>query len=394
MLPQANVLITDENGVVEGIVPLQDAGDEIESFNGILSPGFINAHCHLELSHLKGLIPEKTGLVEFVFKIITERHFAEEQILAAIETAEEEMLQNGIVAVGDICNNTLTIAQKKKQRLRYHNFIEVSGFVPAFAQERFDKAVAILQQYQSAAKANDQYSMFNAPAGPCGQCLSLSPHAPYSVSQQLFELINDATADQLITIHNQETIAEEDFIKNKSGDFLKLYEKMGIDISFFKPTGKSSLQSWLPNIHKNQSAILVHNVTTSAEDIEFIKIRNLQSEIQNWLCLCPNANLYITNTLPNVNMLIEQQCNIVLGTDSLASNHQLNILEEIKTLQHYFPQLKLATMLRWATINGARALQMDNMLGSFEKGKQPGVVLIDGTENLQVNSNTSSKRIL
>ena len=140
MLPQGNVLITDKEGVVESIVPLQDAGDDIEVFNGILCPGFINAHCHLELSHLKGLIPEKTGLVEFVFKIITERHFAEGEILAAIATAEEEMLQNGIVAVGDICNNTLTISQKKQQRLHYHNFIEVSGFVPAFAKDRFDKS--------------------------------------------------------------------------------------------------------------------------------------------------------------------------------------------------------------------------------------------------------------
>ncbi len=379
MLPQGNVLITDENGVVEGIVPLQDAGDEIESFNGILSPGFINAHCHLELSHLKGRIPEKTGLVEFVFKIITERHFAEEQILAAIEIAEEEMLQNGIVAVGDICNNTLTIQQKKKQRLHYHNFIEVSGFVPEFANERFEKANTVLAEYLST--INYQPS-------------TLSPHAPYSVSPQLFELINNATVNELITIHNQETIAEEDFIKNKSGDFLKLYEKMGIDISFFKPTGKSSLQSWLPNINKNQSAILVHNVTTSAEDIAFAKIQSLQSKIQNWFCLCPNANLYITNTLPGINMLMEQQCNIVVGTDSLASNHQLNILEEIKTLQHHFPHLKLATMLQWATINGARALQMDNMLGSFEKGKQPGVVLIEGIENLQVNGKSASRRIL
>ena len=73
--------------------------------------------------------------------------------------------------------------------------------------------------------------MFNA------QCSTLSPHAPYSVSLQLFELINNATENNVITIHNQETIAEEDFIKNKAGDFLQLYEKMGIDISFFKPTG-------------------------------------------------------------------------------------------------------------------------------------------------------------
>ena len=389
LLPKGNVLITDENGVMESIVPAKDAGEDIEIFNGILCPGFVNAHCHLELSHLKGLIPEKTGLVEFVFKVITERHFDEAQILAAIAIAEEEMLRCGIVAVGDICNNTLTIAQKKKGKLHYHNFIEVSGFVPAFAQDRFDKAKIILEQYQSELKNNIQCSIFNV------QCSTLSPHAPYSVSPKLFQLINNATANELITIHNQETIAEEDFIKNKTGDFLQLYEKMGIDISFFKPAGKSSLQSWLPKINKNQSAILVHNVTTTAEDIEFTKLSTINHQPSTLhFCLCPNANLYITNSSPNVNMLVEQGCNIVLGTDSLASNHQLNIIEEIKTLHKNFPQLQLETMLQWATINGAKALQMDQLLGSFEKGKQPGVVLIEGIENGQVNSKSSSRRIL
>lgn len=375
-------MITDANGVIENLVPLQDAGEGIENFDGILSPGFINAHCHLELSHLKGRIPQKTGLVEFVFKVMTERHFAEPEILAAITNAEEEMLQNGIVAVGDICNNALTLAQKNKQRLHYHNFVEVSGFVPAFAQDRFDKAVTVLAQFHPQNNNNLQGA-------------SISPHAPYSVSPKLFELINSATANQLITIHNQETLAEEAFIKSKSGDFLKLYEKLGIDISFFEPTGKSSLQSWLPYLDKNQSAILVHNVTTSAEDMEFTKhlTSNLQPSALHF-CLCPNANLYITNTLPNVKMLIEENCNIVLGTDSLASNQQLNIWEEIKTLQQHFPQLQLKTLLQWATINGAKALQMDNTLGSFEKGKQPGIILIEDTENLQANMKSASRRIL
>jgi aminodeoxyfutalosine deaminase len=391
MLPQGNVLITDTAGVVIDIIAIKDAGDDIQFFNGLLCPGFINAHCHLELSHLKGLIPEKTGLVDFVFKVITQRHFAEEQILTAIETAENDMLQNGIVAVGDICNNTLTIAQKKKQRLRYHNFIEVSGFVPALANERFEKSKAILSNYQSLEK-NIQYPMFSRLQSE--QCSTLSPHAPYSVSPQLFELINNATANNIVTIHNQETAAEEEFIKNKTGDFLKLYEQLNIDISFYEPGNKSSLQTWLPYLNKKQSLILVHNVTTSANDIEFTKLPIANCQLPIFFCLCPNANLYITNTLPNVNMLMEQNCAIVLGTDSLASNHQLNILEEIKTLHKNFPQLQLQTMLQWATINGAKALQMENTLGSFEKGKQPGMVLIEGVENLQLNNQSTSKRIL
>src|SRR4051794_24766020 len=89
------VLITNEKGIVKDILQQKDAGDEIQYFKGILTPGFINCHCHLELSHMKGLIPERTGLVDFVFKVVTERHFDEEEMLEAIANAEDEMFANG-----------------------------------------------------------------------------------------------------------------------------------------------------------------------------------------------------------------------------------------------------------------------------------------------------------
>ena len=148
-LRQQQVLITDATGVIVDTVDENEAGNNVEKLNGIICPGFINTHCHLELSHMKSYVPKHTGLVDFVVKVVNERHFSEEEILSAIEKAENEMLQNGIVAVGDICNNTLTIAQKSKANLLYHNFIEASGFVPALAQERFDKSLAILGEYRT-----------------------------------------------------------------------------------------------------------------------------------------------------------------------------------------------------------------------------------------------------
>jgi aminodeoxyfutalosine deaminase len=359
---EQKVLVTDVTGVVVDIIDEKEAGDDVEKLNGILCPGFINAHCHLELSHMKGHIPKHTGLVDFVLKVVTERHFAEHDILEAIEDAEDEMLQNGIVAVGDICNNTLTIPQKNKGRLGYHNFIEVSGFVPAFAKDRFDKSLAILQEYQ--ATNNEQRA-------------TISPHAPYSVSTEIFAMINELPNNKLLTIHNQEGTAENEFFEKGTGDFLRLYQQMGIDISFFKPSGKTSLQTWLHYFTKGQTIISVHNVVTTATDIELSRLTIHDSRLQTFFCLCPNANLYISNTLPDVNMLMKHTDNIVLGTDSLASNDQLSILAEIKTLQQNCKDLEMATLLKWATSNGSKALQMNNKLGSFEKGKQPGVILID-----------------
>ena len=397
---QQQVLITDANGVIVDTVDEKKAGDDVEKLNGILCPGFINAHCHLELSHMKGHIPKHTGLVDFVLKVVTERHlayrqagFAEQEIFDAIENAEDQMLQNGIVAVGDICNNTLTIPQKNKGRLQYHNFIEVSGFVPALAKERFDKSVSILQDYR--AMYDVRCTMYDGQKTPNNQQRStLAPHAAYSVSPEMFSMINNLPNNNLLTIHNQETEAENEFFEKGTGDFLRLYQQMGIDISFFKPTGKTSLQSWLPHFTKQQTVILVHNVVTTSTDIEFLRLQTPDSKLQTFFCLCPNANLYISNTLPDVNMLMKHTENIVLGTDSLASNDELSIWAEIKTLKQNFKDIDLAILLKWATSNGAKALQMDNSLGSFEKGKQPGVLLLDEIGGLQVNTDSKIKRIL
>ena len=192
-------------------------------------------------------------------------------------------------------------------------------------------------------------------------------------------MINEFPNNNLLTIHNQETPAENEFFEKGTGDFLRLYQQMGIDISFFKPSGKTSLQTWLPYFTKEQSIILVHDVVTTAMDIELINPKPQTPNPKLFFCLCPNANLYISNTLPDVSMLIKHTDDIVLGTDSLASNDQLSILAEIKTLQDNFKDIDLETLLKWATSNGSKALQMNDKLGSFEKGKKPGVLLLDET---------------
>ncbi len=368
------VLITSEAGEIVDLVDEVDAGENVETFEGILTPGLINCHCHLELSHLKGFIPKKTGLVDFVFKIVTERHFAEATILSAIEAAEKEMTRNGIVAVGDICNNGLTISQKTKGNLLYRNFIEASGFPPPVSEQRLQRSIDFFNAYHAALPFN-----------------SIVPHAPYSVSPELFQLINDLPGNDILTIHNQEIAAENELFQNKEGDFLRMYQKMNIDISFFKPSGKTSIQTYLPYLNKLRSLILVHNVYTSEEDIRFANSQLTTQHSQLFYCLCPNANLYISNELPDVDKFIKHNCNIVLGTDSLASNDQLSILEEIKKIKKNFPGIELETMLKWATINGAKALGCEKNYGSFEKGKKPGVVLIRSVDGTNLDDSTAER---
>ncbi len=360
MLPPGNVLVTRPDGSIEAILPAAEAGDDVELMEGILSPGFINAHCHIELSHFKGMIPEHTGLVSFIQRVMSRRNEKkEEEKITAMQAAAAELFNTGTVAVGDICNTTDSLAIKHNSPLYWHSFIELSGFVDATAQKRLHEAEEILRQFENNAKretANEKR-------------ITLSPHAPYSVSKALFQLLNERTANQTISIHNQETFAEDELYKSKTGDFLELYKNFGIDISSFEPTNKSSLQSWLPYFTHQQNIISVHNSFISQADIDF-------AGNKLHFCLCPNANLYIENVLPPVEMLLKNNCNIVLGTDSYASNYQLNIMAEINCMQQNFPQIPLATILQWATLNGAKALGIQNRFGSFEKGKKPGLVLL------------------
>jgi cytosine/adenosine deaminase-related metal-dependent hydrolase len=367
------VLITTKDGTVEGIVGIEDAGDDIQSFDGILSPGFVNAHCHLELSHMKDMIPTHTGLQEFVKQIVSMRQIDPEAIQAAIVAAENEMYANGIVAVGDISNTLDTLAQKTKHNLAYYTFVELYDLDPTRAADKLNAGLEMQKAFEQ-------------------NCIraSLVPHAPYSVTNDLWKLLAAHFGSHTISMHNQETPDENDFFKTKTGSFLGMYERTKVSLDFFEPTGLSSLQSVLPIFKNAAASILVHNSFTNANDIVAVK----KQMPNTYWCLCPNANQYIEQTMPPVELLRRSGANIIVGTDSYASNWSLSILDELKTIQKHGPNIPLAEMLGWATLNGARALQMEKHLGSFEKGKKPGIVVI---ENVGVDNhiaNAVSRRLI
>ena len=168
---------------------------------------------------------------------------------------------------------------------------------------------------------------------------------------------------------------------------------MKIDNSFYRPKKIKKFETYFKKFSSASSVILVHNTFTKQEDIDYVNQNKPKIRLVSF-CLCPNANLYIENTLPPVDMLIKNNCNIVVGTDSLASNHQLSILEELKTISKIFPGISTETLLQWATINGAKALQMEKSLGSFEKGKKPGIVLIENIAGEKITSTSRARKIL
>lgn len=377
LLTGGEVLVTDENGRVEDIVDGENLSDA-EYLPGTICPGFVNAHCHLELSWMKGLLPQNTGMIDFLLGVMQMPRADTAEILSGIDHAEAAMLANGIVAVGDICNTNLTLAAKTRGNLYYYNFIEAMGFVEAASQTRFDQALTVFNEFAGA------YPLPMA-------CNSIVPHSPYSVSKALFQKILNFPGNQLLSIHNQEHAAENEFFLKGTGDFHRLFRAIGVDSGFHTGTGGTSLQHYLPWFKPNQSVILVHNVETGSEDFSLVK-QVEKSGVQCWFCLCPNANLYINGKLPDLPLITANTDKIVVGTDSLASNTSLDIFAELKTLHRSFPEIAVEKLLQWATSNGARAFDIEDEIGSFAKGKQPGIVWLKDVTFTSVEGD--AKRIL
>jgi cytosine/adenosine deaminase-related metal-dependent hydrolase len=373
------VLITDDLGKILAIEPLEQHDPaSVARYHGALVPGFVNTHCHLELSHMKGKVPTGTGLIPFITGVVTQRNAPAEIIADAIERAEQEMLEGGIVAIGDISNSADTFPAKSKGRLRYHTFLELFDFLQNdHAEKTFSDGKAVWDKWQPAP----------------GSAATMVPHAPYSVSETLFKLINafNRGTDATVSIHNQETPPEQALFMHGTGAFFDFYGKFGISLEKFKPNGKPSIYYALQHLDPSQRTLFVHNTLTSSSDIEAAQAWNPRT----YWATCPNANLYIENRLPNYSLFLETGARLTIGTDSLTSNWQLSVLEEMKTISRYQSYVPFEAMLRWATLNGAEALGFEDSLGSLEPGKTPGLLLLEnlGPDGL-LSEQTRVRRIL
>lgn len=360
--PSHTVLVLDDMNTISDITTLDSIEkSNVEHFKGIITPGFINTHCHLELSHLKNVIKQHTGIVDFGLSVIKNRNNqSPEAQLEAMRQADREMREQGIVAVGDISNTNVSIEAKKQSDLFYHTFVELIALNPERADLVFDVGKRLLSEFSKA-----QLSA------------SLAPHAPYSASLELIKKITEDCFNlkQPTSIHNQESKAENVFFNSKSGDYLRLYETINVPIDYFKATGKNSLQTIISAFNSKVNTLLVHNTFTSIDDIE--NVQKTHSHL--YWCLCPNANLYIENTLPDIALLHSTNCVLTLGTDSLASNSQLSIIDEINTILKHQPTISVELLLQAATFNGAQFLGIENKFGLIEKNRNSGINLIEGT---------------
>lgn len=370
--PIRNAILTlSDEGEVLNLSAADGALQEsegVEFYSGALVPAFVNAHCHLELSHLKGEVPPHAGLAGFISGLAARRSNAtREQELRAIALADAQLYAGGTVAVGDISNSNLTFEVKARSPIFYHTFIE------RFGLRREDVARAV----QSAEALAEE-------AAQRGLAASLTPHAPYSTRSELYAALAQSSR---WSVHNQESRDENLLFTEGRGALRELFVSMGLPP--IPPTGKSSIHHTLQHVREAQPLLLVHNTCTSADDYDAAAARCKRI---SWT-LCPASNMHIERTLPPLPMLRAKGAAIALGTDSLASNSSLNLLDELKLLAAHFPNVPLDEMLRWATLGGATALGLEHIFGTLERGKRPGVTLLSNLDldKLKLTPETKSR---
>ncbi len=350
-------IVVAEDGTIETLRPRAfTSGNHI--YPGYLIPGLVNAHCHLELSHLKGCYVKGLGMASFVAAVIKSRGQVDRQIQqAAILPAMEQMYTKGTQLIGDIANTSMTASAKQAfPKLRTHTFIELLGTRPQQADQ-------ILAQ----GRAN-QLAFRNLPH-------SLTLHAPYSVSAALWEAVRTAASERW-SIHLLESEAERAYFKG-DGALLSVYEQLGIHP--FDAVQDDPLAYVMAHTPQEQAVIWVH--TLEANQAELSLLANTYPN--SWFCLCPRSNEYIHQKGPTVSAYRTYEHRICLGTDSWASNDSLNVWEEVCWIRQYYPEIPLHTLVRWATTQGAEALGLELEFGSFRPGTKPGVLWLNPDEEVK-----------
>lgn len=358
------VIELDDNGVIRNVIHATslDSMASVEFYPGILIPGMVNAHCHLELSYLRGEIAEGSGFAGFARAIGQVRNnFTPEERIHAASVADARMWAEGVEAVADIANDELIMEVKERSKIAYHTMFEHFGLTNTSTAET--QALAL--------RYNDS---------------SATPHSTYSLQDAPFkELCN---GEELLSIHLLESDDESELYRG-GGSLWAWYERMGWRCDFLDYG--SPARRVVESTPRDRAMLLVHATRATKEDVALIESH---TQSATWV-LCPESNRYISRLTPPVAMLREMGAKIAVGTDSLASARSLSMIDNLRQLGDIAPT-PLNELLTWATLNGAVALGIDAEKGSFEVGKRPGVVVIEGADlqNLRLTPNTTSRRLI
>jgi aminodeoxyfutalosine deaminase len=364
------VLVLDTQGKVLGFESAHT--NKVYHYHGAICPGFVNAHCHLELSNLAGALPTGLGLPGFVSQIVRLREINKHLQGMLAGKWVRHWQNSGVVAVGDIANTNDVLALKEASAIRFHTLMERHDTMQTGKIVETAKEILALAANLTTAK---QHSMV--------------PHAPYTDSPEMLQYIvetNKQLPSATLSVHNQECEAENEFMRYGTGLFKDIYDRIGLPLTHLETNEKGTMGLWVKYLDPTMRTLFVHNVFSTKEDIELAHAWNTNV----YWATCPNANLFIEGRLPDYRLFVNAGAKVCIGTDSMASNWQLDMLCEMKAISTDNAWLDTNTLIQWATQNGALALGFDD-LGVIGVGKTPGLVHLSTVE---LTADTFSKRII
>ena len=368
------------DGTIISVGQCEYPSSEEEFHNGALVPGFVNAHCHVELSHLHKKFRKGTGMAGFIDQINELRDWAgREKKAELVQEWMDRMWEDGVSAMADISNDDSSFDVKSSHNMYTRTFLEVFGSEPHMCEGVMEDVKAL-----------------NAQADAAGLDAAPTPHSCYTMSPQLLSASAAAGLQAgFLSYHSQESQEEEDLLMSGSG---AMYDnRVRNNMSTPPVTGESSLKYFIDRLADampapyDQHILLVHNVCLKQDDIDAAK------KVMNnvYWAVCPLSNIFIHDALPPIGLMRKNGLAITVGTDSLSSNDDLSMIGEIECLYRNFPEVPMGEIFMWASLNGARFLSKDAELGSLTAGKRPGIVLVTGLDaDGCVTAESKSRRII
>jgi cytosine/adenosine deaminase-related metal-dependent hydrolase len=358
-------VVTDESGVVLEVGAAADvlprhAGAPVERVLGVVFPGLVNAHTHVELSSLRGKIPGGRGFIPWADRLVTIRsEGTHEEDLECVESAVDELVRAATVAVGDVSNSLLPVATLARRGIGGSIFHEVLGLDRAQVLARVE---GLKQELESRVPVWPTRDLTYAP----------SPHTLFTVHVDALRALFEGAARRGLraSVHLAEHSAERRAVEEGQGPVVDWFAERLKQRPTFPRRPLFDVAADVGALR--EGVVLVH--LTDARPDELARVASSGASV----VLCPRSNLYIENRLPPVQAMREAGIEPALGTDSLASNSSLDVMAEGKTLAERFPDLRHRDLFRMMTWNGARALGRSD-LGRIAKGASPGIFAVDGS---------------
>lgn len=381
------ILLIEKGRIVETIIGGEVSGglaglaqETLDYEAALVLPGFVNAHCHLDLSHLARQLPSGLSFTEWIDCIIEGRKVPPPQISAGIEAACDELLASGTTSVIDVSVDGASFAPLQRRGISGAVCLEALGIDGSRADAAMERVDAIVRKIEG--EAEKFYAGRAQHAAPLQ--LGFSPHAPYSTSGELYQhMFGRAVGEgRVLTTHVAETLDEQQFFRIAQGPIRDFYERRKIPLAGFTGYDQSPITEilwewfapWLSVEQPNSRLVLVHCNYPQGPDLDHL------ARFKPSIVYCPRSHAYFSHEEYPLGDLLKTGANLCLGTDSLASNDSLSMLDELRAARAAHPALDAATLFKMATVNGRKALEIspdaaDLVVMGIPEGAQDATLL-------------------